>query len=769
MGGFMPTPAAPAQPPQVKLDTTATSRGNFNNFLKSMNGASSMTPLAPSGMGAMMPQVAPSPTSDIDIFNTPVQFMFSGGEIDSFVDDQDSGNNFSGGGDNFDDGFTEEEDPGRTGDYQTDDSGIFTGTGDDNQSQIPTVNFTNQSIENAFDALNIPSKTRKELREDLQDRVKNNDLIGALDAAQKDSAEFDSTSLGEKVLNNIIQASNVNPATFSRIAFNQGDILGDAAIRDSLDLSKSQSDTLSPQFDMFGDVIGAKPPNDPSAGLRNVADVLKGGESLTYDPVQNKISFSSADDKRSRSADMNIDQVPFETLERGANTFGGIQAGLNLDNTLVDEGFLPVGEFDVLSPAVGKATDRGARFGEALANDFLSARRMPGTAVDDFLNPATVTQNISPENTAARIARNNRSIDQILSDMRQKTDLQSQVNQRFRDAGVNISDVGNIGNINRADLADIIDGNIGIDPSIQARINEQSELDQAPSSNKLGFASNIDPRDETFRNMVESGGRGIPEVIDTSPTPTDFEEQVGLPFSDSRMRDIERLLNVPAGQRRTGEGDDPNTLAGLPTALNAFETIPREQMAIDVALGRPRGLGEMFTGVTAPNLQTETMKQFTDRLQRNIIGPEGDTTSFSAKSIPEQQFVRNDSGRITGIRDASGRLITGVDPNQQIFGDDGPGQIIRPIIPAKEEEDLTKKPPNVIGGIEPPFDPEIKPPTVVPSPFARVTSKIDPVSFDSGQLNKLIELLTGVPAKPIVSAAEGGLIRAVDNFLSTGQ
>ena len=29
MGGFMPTPAAPAQPPSVKLDTTAVSRGNF--------------------------------------------------------------------------------------------------------------------------------------------------------------------------------------------------------------------------------------------------------------------------------------------------------------------------------------------------------------------------------------------------------------------------------------------------------------------------------------------------------------------------------------------------------------------------------------------------------------------------------------------------------------------------------------------------------------------------------------------------------------------
>ena len=90
MGGFMPTPAAPSQPPPVKLDTTATSRGNFNNFLKSMNGASSLTPLAPSGMGAMMPQVAPSLTSDIDIFNEPVQMMHQGGTagnpLDSYGD-----------------------------------------------------------------------------------------------------------------------------------------------------------------------------------------------------------------------------------------------------------------------------------------------------------------------------------------------------------------------------------------------------------------------------------------------------------------------------------------------------------------------------------------------------------------------------------------------------------------------------------------------------------------------------------------------------------
>ena len=81
MGGFMPTPAAPAQPPSVKLDTTAISRGNFNTFLKNMNGATSLNPpsMAPS-VGAQAPLLAPT-MSDIDIFNPPMQMMKEGGNV----------------------------------------------------------------------------------------------------------------------------------------------------------------------------------------------------------------------------------------------------------------------------------------------------------------------------------------------------------------------------------------------------------------------------------------------------------------------------------------------------------------------------------------------------------------------------------------------------------------------------------------------------------------------------------------------------------------
>ena len=78
MGGFMPTPAAPAQPPSVKLDTTAASRGTFNEFLRNMNGAMN-PPLAPM-VGAAAPSMAPT-MSDIDIFNQPMQMMQRGGNV----------------------------------------------------------------------------------------------------------------------------------------------------------------------------------------------------------------------------------------------------------------------------------------------------------------------------------------------------------------------------------------------------------------------------------------------------------------------------------------------------------------------------------------------------------------------------------------------------------------------------------------------------------------------------------------------------------------
>ena len=87
LGGNMGTPPVPPQPPQVSFETTAQSRGNFNNFLKSMPNTTSMTPIPPMGSSPMMP--APDPMASIDIFNQPVNMRIgglAGNPLDSYGD-----------------------------------------------------------------------------------------------------------------------------------------------------------------------------------------------------------------------------------------------------------------------------------------------------------------------------------------------------------------------------------------------------------------------------------------------------------------------------------------------------------------------------------------------------------------------------------------------------------------------------------------------------------------------------------------------------------
>ena len=101
LGGFMPTPPSPGQAPQVKLETSAESRGNFNKFLGTLpkNGA-----IAPLQTGVMSSSTAPvSPfAGNVNIFqpqmmpmsmampmlppSQPVQMMFNGGEAGDFSD-----------------------------------------------------------------------------------------------------------------------------------------------------------------------------------------------------------------------------------------------------------------------------------------------------------------------------------------------------------------------------------------------------------------------------------------------------------------------------------------------------------------------------------------------------------------------------------------------------------------------------------------------------------------------------------------------------------
>jgi hypothetical protein len=397
---------------------------------------------------------------------------------------------------------------------------------------------------------------------------------------------------------------------------------------------------------------------------------------------------------------------------------------------------------DEFNPRVLEASARGSRLGEALANDFLNASRMPGTAVSDFLNPATVTQNISPENTAARIARNNRSINEIRADLGSRvpdTALENLAGRRDRlpDQVFDI-DTRDTRNFVGDDFAPALD-------LVDARQKQLAE------------------RDASVRDMddIDRATTGRASDFPTLPTvPEDFEENVGKAFDAKRMADIERLYGEDVGQTKPGRGSDPTFFEGLGvpgigTTIGDFiERKSRENMATQVALGRPMTLGETLLGFDAD--PATTMEEYTKR---------------TGRKIPESQLVRNESGRIIAIKDEFGRVVSGVDPNAPIPSGDDSDDPILIRRPPKEDPEPEDKTPNVFGGGQTTTtEPKS---VVVDSPFTANVGDYSPVGFDSGDLNKLIESITGI-ASPrrmekggVTKFENGGVISAVDNFLAT--
>lgn len=978
LGGNMGTPPVPPQPPQVSFETTAQSRGNFNNFLKSMPNTTAMTPIPPMGSSPMMPMA--NPMANIDIFNqppsmgmmgmnqpqmnpmmqppmqpptmggvmgTPVQNFFYGGsamsgggfsdaDIGSQVDSYDSGSNND--DNNFDDGFTEEEDESRAGDYQTDDSGVFTGYGDDDSSPevVDTRPVTN--IVNVGAGSNLrydPQFTANQLqsrgldpRGFMSDEnfAQTTQGVQAQAQAQRDAELVEANRLSGRSLpvmgdlgasRNIagaiapaqITTRDVTGVTPTQLDFGLGLALDDpfglgfntaGLIESARDVQKMRdpqqfvqeaklptvAQTVIPgaggvddrptgfvEDDLIGAIIGGRsdlyspftnnPGNlkqaredlttetiksvDPITGdittgpaLFNTLEAgqqaldrqlsLYGDRSIntpekfveTYlgtdkreNPLENKQGYITAvrnavgdnfdlSNPTTRdnitkavtrqelgqkgidalgnqvtaatglgevfntpitSAGTNVGQTqttlspPPADFEENVGVPGALRqgdrivspdSGLNFQYTT--RGTTPKEQDelrelrqiddDEFNPRVLEASARGSRLGEALANDFLNASRMPGTAVSDFLNPATVTQNISPENTAARIARNNRSINEIRADLGSRvpdTALENLAGRRDRlpDQVFDI-DTRDTRNFVGDDFAPALD-------LVDARQKQLAE------------------RDASVRDMddIDRATTGRASDFPTLPTvPEDFEENVGKAFDAKRMADIERLYGEDVGQTKPGRGSDPTFFEGLGvpgigTTIGDFiERKSRENMATQVALGRPMTLGETLLGFDAD--PATTMEEYTKR---------------TGRKIPESQLVRNESGRIIAIKDEFGRVVSGVDPNAPIPSGDDSDDPILIRRPPKEDPEPEDKTPNVFGGGQTTTtEPKS---VVVDSPFTANVGDYSPVGFDSGDLNKLIESITGI-ASPrrmekggVTKFENGGVISAVDNFLAT--
>lgn len=699
LGGNMGTPPVEPQPPQVSFTTTAESRGGFNNFLKSIPQTTAMTPIPPLGSAPTAPMS--NPMGNIDIFNQPPSMGMGmmgmnqpqmqqpmqppmqqpmnmgvglmGKPIQNFfdgggVDDSDFGG-FSDYGSvdaTSDDGFSEDND---VSDYSTDDSGVYTG-GDDSNQDIALPTPRPEILKEAV------GRAENQVFGDTEGDALGffNKSGGLTDAGQK---EYDNAIMAnldvlqdERPANTGIQLANV---------FDDQSILGDS------------TNNVNP-----ADIVQAsfKPGSLNPTFSNNVLDGLDLSASL------------------GQNRNRNVEPEAFDMFGNPMSTLTN-QPGVSIsnramqqmvDNDLADRAFSE-GNFSMIGPA---------------------DEEYPG---DAFPGKALTTQNVSPQNTADRIARNNRSINEI------RAGIESGNDDIYTDSVPNLYDPPEE------------------DPNYNPNV---------PSLAYQGYNPNLD----------EGYNPNVPSTLDVnSPrgfTPLDIDTR---PVNQAGFRDTDFVFD-PANYNM--DAMSTNVVPGI-GALT-----PDEKSKLG---GDPSNMVEAGgMGIPAP-------KEFRDPFPNAGIGAIPTLTSLANKfsaysrgrvldSIAQKGYTPvYDGDVIVGAKNKSGQLMEGMDPNAPMdTGNDNNENplILRPIAKAPEEEKEEEKLPNVIGGGETPA-PVSSGSVVVDSPFTSNVGNFIPSSFNTGELNKLIEALTGVSAPRamkqggVAGYAEGGrVMQALDNLLATG-
>ena len=138
---------------------------------------------------------------------------------------------------------------------------------------------------------------------------------------------------------------------------------------------------------------------------------------------------------------------------------------------------------------------------------------------------------------------------------------------------------------------------VGDDFDIALNLADRNEADRLAAEQAMGVGTA-----PNLQNLTSSAmGRG--QNVTRSTAPEDFEEKVGRDFNANRMADIERLYGEDVGQTKAGRGSDPTFFEDkgftgtTGSVLDAIERKTRENMANEIALGRPMGLGETFFGL----------------------------------------------------------------------------------------------------------------------------------------------------------------------------
>ena len=763
----------------------------------------------------------------VGLMGTPVQNFYNGGYADSdFGGFSDYGSVDA----TSDDGFSEDDDDNNN--YNVDDSGVYTGDNssnmgldDDVVAQNIIQNALNEGInqsttqDSGSNNVNIAPRINSQImgsEEDIfQDDI-NRGIAGSLTNREAANMMPNASNFGSRVAPNIAGAFRGG---------NNASLLGpEDALIDAI--TKGKSDSYAP--------FTNNPGNLKQAREDLTTETIKGfnadGTPRTGPALFNTLEAGqkALDDQLSRYGNRGIN-----TATDFVNTYLGTDIKENpLENK---QGYLSAvnnavgSKFDLSNAATrGNLMNAIARqeLGQkginALNNQVTSATGLDLTSltpsntrdiVDDAYTADVpqVRTSITPDVVGSTDAELN-AMDRAITNTQRANEIQNQLanvndqtladrlqNQRGLDRNISTTpDTALETMAGRRDIlpdqvydfnTNVMDRN-PVDTSLEI-INPSASFLRSEADRKNATLD----RDANVRDMddidIATAGRASDfPTLSTSTVPEDFEENVGRPFDAKRMEDIERLYGVNTGQAGYGTGpipnfrdtskfqggQDPTFLEGLgvPTPVTIFgdaiERKTRENMANEIALGRPMGLGETFFGFNAPNIgmgktkatDQETIQQYNER---------------TGRSIPGNQIIRNDSGRVIGIRDASGRLVSGMDPNAPMdTGNDNNENplILRPIAKAPEEEKEEEKLPNVIGGGETPA-PVSSGSVVVDSPFTSNVGNFIPSSFNTGELNKLIEALTGVASPKamkqggVAGYAEGGrVMQALDNLLATG-
>ncbi len=793
LGGNMGTPPVEPQPPQVSFTTTAESRGGFNNFLKSIPQTTAMTPIPPLGSAPTAPMS--NPMGNIDIFNQPpsmgmgmmgmnqpqmqqpmqppMQNPMMGGlmgkPVQNFYDGGFADSDFGGFSDygsvdaTSDDGFSEDND---VSDYSTDDSGVYTGDNssnmgldDDVVAQNIIQNALNEGInqsttqDSGSNNVNIAPRINSQImgsEEDIfQDGI-NRDIAGSLTNREAANMMPNASNFGSRAAPNIAGAFRGG---------NNASLLGpEDALIDAI--TKGKSDSYAPFTNNPGNLKQAR-------------------EDLTTETIK---GFNADGTPRTGPALFNTLEAGQKALDDQLSSYGnrGINTATDFVNTYLGtdikenplenkQGYLSavnnaVGSNFDLSNAATRGNlmnaitrqELGQKGINALNNQVTTATGLDLTSLSpsntrDIVDDAYTTDvpqvrtSITPDVVGSTNAELN-AMDRAITNTQRANEIQNQ-----------------LANVNDQTLADRLQNQRGLDRNIS--ITPDTALETMIDRRDIFQPDNIGTGQQRVDTSLENmaGRRDVlpDQVFDINTNVVDRNPD--LDALRSRGTPVDTIFDIDTTDTRNFVGDD------------AFDD--------STFIENPSNMVEAGgMGIPAP-------KEFKDPFPNAGIGSIPTLTSLANKfsaysrgrvldSIAQKGYTPvYDGDVIVGAKNKSGQLMEGMDPNAPMdTGNDNNENplILRPIAKAEEEEKEEEKLPNVIGGGETPA-PVSSGSVVVDSPFTSNVGNFIPSSFNTGELNKLIEALTGV-ASPramkqggVARYAEGGrVMQALDNLLATG-